>query len=218
MIRHYISDRFGGVSKAPYDELNIATHVGDDLEAVQKNRQILFEKAGIKEAIFMEQIHSCKIRYVDNFCTPTCDGLITNRPNLPLAVMSADCYGVLLYDEHQGVIAALHAGRKGAIGGIVPKAVKIMQNDFDTQKIKAIISPGIGVCCYEVGEEILEIVDPRYIQGNHLDIKKIILDQLREFGIDYYDYGICTACDNRYYSYRRDGVTGRFASIIWREI
>ena len=217
MIRHFISDRFGGVSKPPYHELNIALHVGDDPAAVAKNRKLLFEKAGIEDAVFMNQIHSCNIQYVDHICTPTCDGLITDRPNLPLAVMSADCYGVLLFDEQKGVIAALHAGRKGAMGGIVTKALEMMQNDFGAKRMQAVISPGIGVCCYEVGEEILTSVNKRYIQGKHLNIKKMIVDQLREFGVEYHDYGICTACSKNYYSYRREGVTGRFASIIWRQ-
>jgi YfiH family protein len=217
MIKHFISDRFGGVSRPPYHELNIAYHVGDDPKAVEKNRRLLFQKAGIKEVVFMNQIHSCKIEYVDRICTPTCDGIITDRANLPLAVMSADCYAVLLYDASKGVIAALHAGRKGAMGGIVAKALQMMRKDFRCETIQAILSPGIGVCCYEVGEEILQTVDRSYVQGKRLDIKKMIVDQLREFGVEFYDYGVCTSCCDRYYSYRREGVTGRFASIIWRQ-
>ena len=218
MVRWFVSDRWGGVSEAPYDELNIAYHTGDDPAAVEKNREILYERCGIEGAVFMEQIHSCDIEYVDRICTPRCDGVVTDKPGLALAVMSADCYGVLLYDTRGPAIAALHAGRAGAMGGIVTKALQILRRDFGAQKIEAVISPGIGSCCYEVGEEILRQASPKYIKRERfLDIKEMIKDQLREFGVGYVDYDICTACDPNYYSYRRDGTTGRFASVIWRQ-
>ncbi|NPA56962.1 MAG: peptidoglycan editing factor PgeF [Epsilonproteobacteria bacterium] len=205
------------MSAPPYHQLNIAFHTGDDPEIVARNRQRLFELAGIDRALFMDQIHSTKIEYVDHFCHPQCDGVITDRPDLPLAVMSADCYGVLLFDRKRGIIGALHAGRAGALGGIVQKALELMVSDFGAEEIEGVISPGIGSCCYQVGEEILQRVDSRYVERERfLNIKRAIVDQLNLFGVDFVDYGICTSCDPNYYSYRRDGLTGRFASIIWR--
>ncbi len=216
-VRHFISDRFGGVSKPPYDQLNIAYHTGDDPKTVSQNRILLAQKIGINDIVYMDQIHSDRIEYVDRVCTPRCDGIVTDKPNLALAVMSADCYGVLLSSD-SGAIAALHAGRAGAMKHIVEKVIVMLRDDFNAKKIEAIISPGIGSCCYEVGEEILKRVEQKYIKNERfLDIKAMIIDQLQEGGATYKDYNICTCCNPRYYSYRRDGTTGRFASIIWKE-
>ena len=219
-IKYFISDRADGVSASPYDSLNIAYHVGDDETSVDQNRQILYEKAGIQKAQFANQVHGDKIYYIDRFITtPDCDGLITDKPNIPLAIMSADCYGVLLFDQNVGVIAALHAGRAGATKGIVQKAILMMQNQFGAKDIEAIISPGIGACCYEISENLAKKYPQTFIKnGRFLDIKALIYDQLKQGHIQSIkDYNICTCCDKRYFSYRRDGRTGRFASIIWME-
>ncbi|MRI59301.1 MAG: peptidoglycan editing factor PgeF [Epsilonproteobacteria bacterium] len=218
-VGHYISDRYGGVSLAPYSSLNIAYHTGDDPKAVERNRQILFQKANITQAQFAHQIHGTQIRYIDKISSaPHCDGLITDRANLPLAIMSADCFGVLLYDEAAGVIAALHAGRSGASEGIVKKGIAKL-NEFGAKNPHAIIGPGIHVCCYEISPQLAAQYPKRFIKKDRfLDIKKIIYEDLKEGGVEsIYDYNICTACDKRYYSYRREGVTGRFATIIWME-
>ncbi|NPA82966.1 MAG: peptidoglycan editing factor PgeF [Epsilonproteobacteria bacterium] len=219
MVHHFISDRWSGWSTSPYHQLNIAFHVGDDPEVVARNRRRLFEMAQVPGAIFMDQIHSTRIEYVQSLATPPprCDGIITDRPNLPLAVMSADCYPVLLFDEKRKVVAALHAGRAGAMGQIVAQALQRLVDDFKAHQIRGIIAPGIGSCCYEVGPEILAQVEAKYIKRDRfLDIKGMIKDQLSYFGVQYYDYGICTCCNPNYYSYRREGRTGRFASLIWR--
>ena len=219
-IKYYISDRFGGVSKSPFDSLNISYHVGDEKKDVAKNRAILFQKAGIKKAQFANQVHRDTICYIDRFITPPqCDGFITDKPNIPLAIMSADCYGVLLFDEKAKVIAALHAGRAGATKGIVQKALQMMHNRFNANNIKAIISPGIGVCCYEISYELAATYPHEFIKNSRfLDIKAMIYKELKEGGVEYIqDYNTCTCCDTSYFSYRRDGVTGRFASIIWME-
>ena len=219
-IKYFISNRFGGVSEPPFDSLNIAYHVGDEKKCVAKNRAILFQKAGIKNAQFANQIHSDTICYIDSFIMPpNCDGLITDKPNIPLAIMSADCYGVLLYDEKAKVIAALHAGRAGATKGIVQKALQMMREKFCANNIEAVISPGIGVCCYEISEELAATYPHEFIKNSRfLDIKAMIYKELKEDGVEYIqDYNICTCCNKNYFSYRRDKRTGRFASIIWME-
>ena len=218
-IRYHVSDRFGGVSPAPYRSLNIAYHTGDDPDNVSCNRQILFETLAIPEAQFANQIHGAEVRYIDNFIPPPrCDGLVTDKPHIPLAIMSADCYGVLLYDEEAGVIAALHAGRKGASEGIVKNGIEAMR-ELGAKRIQAVIGPGIGVCCYEISPEMAAGYERRFIKkGRFLDIKRIIYEDLKESGVEFiHDYNVCTACDRTYYSYRREGVTGRFANIIWME-
>ncbi|BCD61235.1 polyphenol oxidase [Nitratiruptor sp. YY08-26] len=219
LIKYFISDRFGGVSKPPYSELNIALHTGDDPEDVIQNRKILFQKAGIKKAQFADQIHSNKVIILDKYNNPPqCDGFITTKSNLALAIMSADCFGVLLYDPINFIIGAVHAGRAGAQQGIVINAIEIMYQ-LGAQEIRAIISPGIHSCCYEVGEEILQKTPSRFIKKDRfLDIKAMIYEQLHKKGVSSIeDLNICTCCDHRYYSYRRERRTGRFASIIWME-
>ncbi len=215
-IRIFVSDRQKGVSSPPYESLNIALHVGDDPKRVHVNREILKKEAGIEAIQFMEQIHSDEIVTIESLIhSPKCDGLITTTPNLALAVMSADCYGVLLFGD--GVIAALHAGRRGAMKRIVSKAL-VRMRELGAKNTSAFLSPGIGVCCYEVGQEIITKTERRYVKGKRIDIKKMIYDQLREGGVEYIqDMDICTCCTHDYFSYRREGVTGRFASLIWME-
>ncbi|BAF69186.1 peptidoglycan editing factor PgeF [Nitratiruptor sp. SB155-2] len=217
-IRRFITNRWGGVSKPPYDTFNLALHVGDNPLDVQKNRAILKEKTGLSEIQFANQIHSDKIVVIDTLQKPpSCDGLITTTPNLGLAVMSADCFGVLLYDE-KGIIAALHAGRAGATKKIVGKAIKQMKN-LGANSIKAILSPGIHSCCYEIALEMAQTYPKRFIKRNRfLDIPAMIYEQLKEGGVEsIQDYNICTCCNSDYFSYRRDGPTGRFVSLIWME-
>ncbi|BCD67205.1 peptidoglycan editing factor PgeF [Nitratiruptor sp. YY09-18] len=218
-IKYFISDRFGGVSKPPYNELNIAFHTGDKPEDVMQNRQILFQKAGINNAQFANQVHGNSVIVLDEYIDPPeCDGFITTKPNIALAIMSADCFGVLLYDPKSYIIGAVHAGRAGAQLEIVSNAIESMQH-LGAKEIRAVISPGIHSCCYEVGEEILQKTPARFIKrGRFLDIKAMIYEQLHQKGVSYiHDQQICTCCDTRYYSYRREGRTGRFASIIWME-
>ena len=217
-INYYISDRAGGVSAPPYASLNIAYHVGDDPKAVERNRTILAQKAGITKIQFASQVHGTEVRYIERLMEPApkCDGFVTDRPGIGLGIMSADCFGVLLYDP-KGVIAAVHAGRAGATLGIVTEAIKKM-HALGAKRISAVISPGIHRCCYEISEDLAKTYDPKYLQGRHLDIKALLYDQLRAENVESItDFAICTACDRRYYSYRRDGQTGRFASIIWME-
>ncbi len=219
-IKHFISDRYGGVSKPPYNWLNIAMHVGDSALDVKRNRQILYKKAGITNAQFANQVHGDMIVEINDFIVPpSCDGLITTQFSLPLAIMSADCFGVLLYDNNAKVIAALHAGRMGATKQIVAKAMHLMRNRYGATNISAIISPGIHSCCYEVSLELASQYPNRFIKrGRYLDIKAIIYEQLEQNRVESIrDYNICTCCSSDYYSYRRDKKTGRFASIIWME-
>ncbi len=220
-IKHLVSDRYGGVSAPPYDELNIALHVGDDPKAVERNRAILYQKAGITKAQFANQVHGDTILILNRFCepAPSCDGFITQQAGLPLAIMSADCFGVLLYDKDAHVIAALHAGRAGASRGIVAKGLALMQQRFGARHIEALISPGIHSCCYEIAPELAASYPKKFVyRGSFLDIKAMIYEQLRDGRVgQIHDYAICTCCNEGYYSYRREKRTGRFASIIWIE-
>ena len=226
------SDRWGGVSKPPYDELNIALHVGDNPIDVLKNREILAKKFDfyIDNLIYMDQTHSNNIQIINDTFTnkiENCDGIITNKPNIPLMVMVADCIPILLYDRAKKVIGAVHAGRNGTFKSISKKAVTIMKEKFDSNPEDIVVSLGASIkdCCYEVGEDLANVAmksfGKKYVvkrdDNFYLDLQTLNLDQLKSVGVKEENIEIspvCTCCDKNYFSYRRDGVTGRFAGVI----
>jgi len=226
------TDRWGGVSKPPYDELNLALHVGDDPLDVLRNREILSDKANfyIDNLIYMDQTHSDHIKVIKDTFTnkqDDCDSIVTNLPNIPLMVMVADCIPILMYDKEKRVIAAVHAGRNGTFLNIAPKTVSIMIKKFGSnpKDIYIAMGPGIRSCCYEVGEDLANICEKsfgkKYVikkdKSFYLDLQTLNQDQLIKEGIDPQKIDIsktCTSCDKNYFSYRRDGVTGRFAGVI----
>ncbi len=227
-----VSDRHGGVSPAPYDTLNIALHVGDDPKNVLRNRIILAAKFDYlsENLIFMEQTHSTNVVVIEDAATnkiENCDAIVTDRPNIPLMVMVADCIPLMLYDPVKRVIAAVHAGRNGTFGDIGPKTVSVMQERFgcDPADILAGLGPSIHACCYEVGEDLADITlksfGERYIRkregGSYLDLQTLNFDRLRQAGLKTENIEIsplCTACESDFFSYRREGTTGRFAGVI----
>ena len=226
------SDRWGGVSNPPYHELNLALHVKDNPLDVLKNREILAKKFNfyIENLIYMDQTHSDNIQIINDTFTnkiDNCDGIITNKPNIPLMVMVADCIPVLLYDREKKVIGAVHAGRNGTFKSISKKAVNIMIKEFESNPKDIVVSlgPSIKECCYEVGEDLADIAKKsfgeKYVikRGGsfYLDLQTLNLDQLKSVGVKEENIeisSVCTCCDKNYFSYRRDGVTGRFAGVI----
>lgn len=238
-IEHFtytFTTRHGGLSTAPFDTNNLAFHVGDDADVVRQNHALLARELGydLKRLVHMRQIHSDIIVVVDpkvdNFENPPeCDALITDRPEIPLMVMTADCTPVLIFDPVQNVIAVAHAGRAGAVKGIVPKTIEKMCSDFGSsiEDIAVVLGPSIGSCCYEVGEKIAkEISDDGYSfaviakDGSYyLEVNAIIKKQLKEIGIkneNLEDVNICNACENKhFFSYRADRQkTGRIAGVL----
>ena len=235
-ITHLFTTRYGGISKTPFDSNNLAFHVGDKADDVIKNHQKLAQQMGYdyRSLIHMRQIHSDKIVIIDtavhNFENPPeCDALITDQPNIPLMVMTADCTPVLLFDSVQNIIAVAHAGRAGAVKGIVPKTIEKICNDFGSkiENINVVLGPSIHGCCYEVGEKIAnEVIGDGYgfavinKEGNYyLEVNAIIHRQLDESGVkkeNIEDLNICNACENRdFFSYRADKQkTGRIAGVL----
>jgi len=228
----FFTTRWGGVSKEPYHELNLALHVEDNPIDVLKNREILAKKQDfyIDNLIYMEQTHSNNIQIIEDSLTnkiENCDGIITNKPNIPLMVMVADCIPILLYDKVKKVIGAVHAGRNGTFLKIAPKAISIMIEKFNSNPKDIVVSLGASIhdCCYEVGEDLAQVAiksfGERYVEKRensfYLDLQTLNFDQLSSVGVLKEHIMIsqtCTCCDNNYFSYRRDGVTGRFAGVI----
>lgn len=206
---------------------NLAYHVGDIKQNVDKNRQNLALKLGFKneDLVYMNQVHGNNVLIVDKNSEKLiddCDGIITNTKNLPLMVMVADCIPILFYDEKKGVIAAVHAGRNSTFLRIAEITAKKMIENFacEAKDIKVIMGPSIQKCCYEVNDELLKIVKTSFGEefciGNNIDLQGINKKLLENLGIKEIQISnICTKCSNEpYFSFRKNPKSGRFAGII----
>jgi len=214
---------------------NLAFHVGDAKENVVKNHKLLANELAYSygSLTHMQQIHSNKVHKLtaeDNFFhPPSCDALITNEKNRPLMVMVADCSPLLFYDAAQEVIAVAHAGRAGAFSNIVQNVIDMFVQEYHSHKKDIYVSVGTSIqkCCYEVGYEIyeeaktlsLEYAIEKRDEKYYLDIQKILHKQLGDAGIRAKNCEFstaCTACSTqKYYSYRAEQKTGRFAGVIF---
>ena len=221
--------RAGGVSEGPYESLNLGILTDDDPERVTENRHRAAEHAGVRpDRMAMGwQVHGTELRewgepppnrvYAEpgGKDLPRLDGHLTRVPGLGLLVLVADCYPVALSDGEQA--AMLHCGWRPLAGGIVEKALE----RFDTTPAAA-VGPGIGGCCYEVGDEVLEAfadIDGA-ASGRMLDLRTVIGAKLAAAGVTEVQHvDRCTSCEPElYFSHRRDGgVTGRQAGIIVRD-
>ncbi|MDQ1298134.1 MAG: purine-nucleoside/S-methyl-5-thioadenosine phosphorylase / adenosine deaminase [Campylobacterota bacterium] len=234
-VTAHFTTREGGVSQSPYGTLNLAFHVGDTEEDVVENHRLLGEKLNYnpRRLIHMRQIHSDIVTVVSstmNFeSPPQCDALITNRVNVPLMVMSADCTPVLIYDPKNHAIGAVHAGRAGALKSIVPKTLHAMEKHFGTSPEEVLITlgPSIHGCCYEINETIADDVKEKGYENAllhqkekvYLDVNTILYLQLRAMRVSsrcIESASHCTSCHNGdYFSYRADHQrTGRIAGVI----
>ena len=233
-LTHAFTTKDGGVSSSPYNSLNLAFHVEDSPLDVTLNHERLASELDYdkRTLVHMKQVHSDMVHIVgekDNFDNPpTCDALITDKINTPLMVMVADCSPILFYDSKKEVIAVAHAGRQGAFKNIVQNVINTFTNIYDshTEDIFVTIGADIGVCCYEVGGEIyeeakklnLEYAIEKRDNSFYLDVNKILITQLltsaiKEENIEILDE--CTCCKNdKYFSYRADSTTGRFAGLL----
>jgi len=237
IIQSNLLNQFKNITHAftTKDSGNLAFHVGDDILHVETNHELLASALNYKKhsLIHMKQIHSSLVHAItdnDNFSNPqSCDALVTNRKNTPLMVMVADCSPILFYDAKKEVIAVAHAGRQGAFKNIVQNVIDTMKSEFDSDVDNLHISVGASIskCCYEVGEEIYTEAKTLHVEyaidikenSYYLDISKILKKQLLDAGIKKENIEItqeCTSClSNKYFSYRAQGVTGRFCGLIF---
>jgi YfiH family protein len=208
------STRLGGVSEGAYESLNLGRSTRDESENVDENRRRLCETVGVdpERLALNRQVHAATVnRAQARERTKDGDGLWTDEPDVPMLAFSADCLPIALARvEGSPGLALLHAGRMGVLEGIVEAGVAALGGS-----IAAIVGPGIGPCCYEVGDDILAVYRARFgpgvIQGRNLDLWTAAEDVLREAGVEAVErVDVCTACDDRFFSHRRDGpVTGR---------
>ena len=216
--------RFGGVSDGEYEGLNLAGHVGDQPANVAKNREILAEQIGVApdNLKFMNQIHSNRVeilRNLDDELQP-CDGVITALRGVVLCVLVADCSPVLIADERRGVVAAVHAGRAGVTGKICTNAVNLMASEFgcEAAELRVFVGANIKARNYEVGELDLGAFN-RYKNVGKFDMESALRDEFTALGVERVEFDPrCTFETQGLFSYRRDGVTGRFCGFAMNKI
>ncbi len=212
---HFFTDRRGGESLGVYESLNLALHVGDDPSTVARNRAV------IGDTQFMNQVHGDSVLVIDSVDaqTPTCDGLITTKPNLQLAVMVADCIPLLLVSKE--AVGAIHVGRAGLVNRIALKAIQVMRT-AGAIDIHAILGPSICGSCYEVPFEMQQEVmqeHPRAFATTRkgtpaLDLPKALIADLVAADVSYEASTVCTFEDELYFSHRRQNPTGRFVGVV----
>jgi len=242
-LRHFVSTRAGGISLPPYDFLNLGLHTADNPEHVMANRVLLAKETGIglENFLYASQIHSGDVKIIDQEAikkgvmqvSPQTDATVTNLSGICLVVMVADCVPVLLYDPIKRVIAAIHAGWRGTVQTITANTIHNMVNHFgcNPSHIIAGIGPSIGPCCYEVGEEVSEVVQQnfnttegylvtqKHSSKAHFDLWYANHKQLTDYGVkpeNIETSQVCTKChpDMFFSSRASGGITGRFAAGI----
>lgn len=208
--------------------LNLGFNTNASAEEVSKNRALLAKEIDtpLHGIAYAKQIHGTEIKEVsEGGFAGDCDGIITIQKGIALAIQVADCAAVLLCDKEHQIIAAVHAGWRGAVGGIVPKAVELMlKKGANPENIQAFISPCISLNKFEVGDEVAQKFPDSFVDSNsfskpHVDLDSFIRWQLTEHGVLKMNIENSTACtfsnENEFYSYRREGVnSGRMMAII----
>jgi purine-nucleoside/S-methyl-5'-thioadenosine phosphorylase / adenosine deaminase len=208
------STRLGGVSDGAYESLNLGRSTRDDAANVDENRRRLCKAVDVEveRLALNRQVHTSTVNRAEpGERSANGDGLWTDEPSVPMLAFSADCLPIAVarVNGNPG-LALLHAGRLGLLAGIVQAGVATLGGP-----LAAIVGPGIGPCCYEVGEDILAAYRARFgpdvVQRRNLDLWTGAERVLREAGVETVErLDVCTACDYRFFSHRRDGpVTGR---------
>jgi YfiH family protein len=227
-VRALTTTRQGGVSAAPYDTLNLAEHVGDRPEAVRTNRRLLGERLQLPaEPLWLNQVHGDSVVACEAHAgRPAADASYTTAAGAVCAVLTADCLPVLFCDCDGTRVAAAHAGWRGLAGGVLEAAVRMLAVRPD--RLLVWLGPAIGPQAFEVGAEVRDafiadhaLAGEAFVRkpgGRWLaDLYRLARIRLQGLGATaVYGGGFCTYTDRqRFYSYRRDGVTGRMASLIW---
>ena len=227
-VKTLITTRNGGVSEGVYRSLNVGSHVGDNLEAVLRNREIVQEQVGLPVA-YLNQIHSTivvnAVKALGN--TPDADASVDTTGTVACASMTADCLPVLFCDKAGTVVAAAHAGWRGLAGGVCKHHCG---NECRAAGIMAYLAPAIGPDAFEVGQDVFDAFCTPMPEaadafediggGKYLaDIYALARMVLHREGVNMIYGGThCTVLErDTFFSYRRDGQTGRMVSLIWLE-
>lgn len=226
-VQACVTTRLGGDSAPPFGPFNVASHVGDDPQAVAANRARLRALLPA-EPVWLEQVHGSAVADADRVTGATADASVARRAGRVCAVLTADCLPVLFCNRQATVVAAAHAGWRGLAGGVLANTVARMP--AQPADLMAWIGPGIGPTAFEVGDDVLQAFcadaperkaafKPLPAAGKWLcDLPALARDALRRAGVtQVYGGDLCTYTDpQRFYSHRRNPVTGRMAALVWR--
>ncbi len=226
-VRALVTTRSGGRSVGPWASMNLAIHVGDDEEAVRDNRRRLRTRVP-SEPAWLDQVHGCAVVDAARVGAPVrADASFASRADVVCAVLTADCLPVLLCSRSGTTVAAVHAGWRGLAAGVIESTLAAMAEP--PEGLMAWLGPAIGPDAFEVGAEVrecfcdLDARDARAFRAGmrpgkwQADLYRLARGRLERSGVAaVHGGGLCTHSDGgRFYSYRRDGVTGRFASLVW---
>ena len=226
-VKCLMTTRAGGVSSAPWDSLNLGDHVGDDPTHVSANRAHLRQQLPAEPG-WLKQVHSARVVELGREANPEADASFTRQTAQVCAVLTADCLPVLFCDRAGSVVAAAHAGWRGLAVGVLESTVAAMQ--VPPGDVLAWLGAAIGPQAFEVGDEVRQAFVAQHPEaaaaflphgsapGKWLaDIYQLARIRLNHAGVQaVYGGGRCTFSEaDSFYSYRRDGVTGRMASLIW---
>ncbi|UTW46466.1 peptidoglycan editing factor PgeF [bacterium SCSIO 12696] len=231
-----ITTRQGGYSSAPWQSANFGLNSGDDCAVVERNRCALQQQLGLESTPhWLGQVHGTEVLGVENSAPEDeADGAISREPGKAAVVLTADCLPVLFCNRAGTVVAAVHAGWRGLANGILRNCVEAM--DVANNELSAYLGPAISQPCFEVGPEVREQFLKHALNDEHrgrieasfmagegdrllADIYQLARAELNLLGVtDIHGGDFCTYSQQElFYSYRRDGVTGRLASLIWLE-
>ncbi len=229
-VRALSTFRTGGASAAPYESLNLGGHVDDAAASVAENRRRLLSAAALpEEPVWLEQVHGTHVADLDALGgVGPADAAMTRQAGRVCAILTADCLPVLLAADTGGLVAAAHAGWRGLALGVIEATVQALK--VPPGRLLAWLGPAIGPKHFEVGPEVRQALlkadaggESAFIANERgrfmADLAKLARRRLHSLGVGrIYGGGECTfAAGGRYFSHRRDGVTGRQASLIWLE-
>lgn len=229
-VRALVTTRHGGVSKGRYASFNQAAHCGDDLACVDANRRRLIAMTAAPPICWLNQVHGVDV--IDaarpRTAPPTADASFSRTPSHACGILTADCLPVLICDRAATLVAAAHCGWRGLAQGVLRRLVDRLPSRAET--LLAWLGPAIAPAHYEVGQDVRDALhatvaastlaaalQPGRIVGKwQADLYALARAELNELGVtEIYGGGFCTYAEERFYSYRRDGVTGRMAALIW---
>lgn len=228
-IVHGIFTRQGGVSSDPFASLNLSFSVGDRPEAVRENRQRVIRALGLTDLVSARQVHGLNDSVVCSGLPspgqeiPEADILLTREAGLGLLIKQADCQAVMLYDPERRATANVHCGWRGQVAGILKEAVTRLRTAFQCrpENLMAGIGPGLGPCCAQFRnfeQEFPKSLWDYQVRPGYFDLWRLSRDQLAAAGLRperILIAGLCTKCRGAdFFSYRRDGTTGRQGAVI----
>ena len=219
--------RKGGFSVAPYDSFNLGAHVQDDPLVVTKNRQLLSQYLP-SEPVWLNQVHGVEVlNAATSLCVQDADASFSQNKNVVCVTMTADCLPVLLCNKQGTAVAAIHAGWRSLCDGVIEATIKSLGQA--SEDLMAWLGPAIGPKAFEVGSEVRAAFVAQDVQAEQAfspvadkwlgDLYLIARQRLNKQGVtQVYGGGECTFSNpSQYFSFRRDGVTGRMATLIWFE-